>query len=89
MADPVKEPADGHDDALSRPQRRFLRRIFNGRTVPLVVDGTAFLTYREARQQLLSVPPEARAVLYAALRAQAAAGAPGAGNAGSEGSEEA
>ena len=60
---------DGH--LLSRPQRRFLRRIYNGRTVPIVADGRAFLTFKDAREYLQSLAPEARAATYADMRAQA------------------
>ncbi|MEW9856344.1 hypothetical protein [Novosphingobium sp. M1R2S20] len=45
-----------------------LRRIYNGRTVPIIVDGQPFLTYKEARRYLLSLTPEAREKVYAAMR---------------------
>ncbi|WP_404479611.1 hypothetical protein [Novosphingobium sp. BL-52-GroH] len=51
-----------------RPQRRLLRRIYNGRTVPLVVDGIAFLTYKEASRYLQSLAPQARETAYLAMR---------------------
>lgn len=57
--------------ALSRPQRRLLRRIYNGRTVPIVVDGRPFLTFREASRYLLTLAPEARDAAYLAMRGQA------------------
>jgi len=56
---------------LTRPQRRLLRRIFNGRTVPLVADGQSFLTLKEASRYLEGLSPEARDAAYAALKAQA------------------
>jgi hypothetical protein len=56
---------------LTRPQRRLLRRIFNGRTVPLLADGQSFLTFKEASRYLEGLGPEARDAAYAALKAQA------------------
>lgn len=61
------------DEALSRPQRRLLRRIFNARTTPIVVEGSALLTYRDASRYLLSLPVDARDVAYAAIKGQALA----------------
>jgi hypothetical protein len=58
------------DQALSRPQRRLLRRIYNGRSVPILVDGKAFLTYKEASQYLQSLALEARDAAYAEMKAQ-------------------
>lgn len=65
-APPDQVPATA--EPLGRPQRRLLRRIFNGRTVPLVADGRPFLTYKEASRYLLSLPTEAREQAYAQLR---------------------
>jgi hypothetical protein len=45
---------------LSRPQRRLLRRIYNGRTTPIVADGRPFLTYKDASRYLRSLPVEDR-----------------------------
>lgn len=59
------------DQLLGRPQRRLLCRIYNGRTVPIVVDGMAFLTYREAAQYLLKLAPEDRDAAYAEMKKQA------------------
>ncbi|MFT3966774.1 MAG: hypothetical protein QM690_12930 [Sphingobium sp.] len=59
---------DDEDPSLDRPQRRLLRRLFNGRTVPVVADGKPFLTYREAARYLLSLPPEAREAAYAQMK---------------------
>lgn len=56
--------------SLSRPQRRLLCRLYNGRTVPIVADGRPFLTYREASRYLQSLPPEAREAAYAEMKAQ-------------------
>lgn len=61
------------DEALSRPQRRLLRRIFNARTTPIVVEGSALLTYRDASRYLLSLPVDARDIAYAAIKGQALA----------------
>jgi len=60
------------DDALGRTERRLLRRIFNGRTVPIIADGRPFLTYKEASRYLLSLTLEARAQAYAQMRDGAA-----------------
>ena len=59
------------DQVLSRAPRRALRRIYNGRTVPIVVDGRPFLTFREARDWLQSLPVAARDAACAAMIAQA------------------
>jgi hypothetical protein len=59
------------DLLLTRPQRRALRRIYNGRTAPIMIDGQAFLTFKAARQFLLSLDSEAREAAYLAMRAQA------------------
>ncbi|MGV3513150.1 MAG: hypothetical protein ACO1OX_14210 [Novosphingobium sp.] len=57
--------------ALTRPQRRLLRRIYNGRTVPIVVNDQPFLTFREASRHLLMLAPEERDAAYEAMRKQA------------------
>ena len=59
------------DQVLSRAQRRALRRIYNGRTVPIVVDGRPFLTFREARDWLHTLPAAERDAACAAMIAQA------------------
>lgn len=56
------------EQPLSRPQRRLLRRIFNGRTVPLVCDGRAFLTYKEASRYLLSLTVDDRVAAYSQMK---------------------
>ncbi|WP_298195058.1 hypothetical protein [Novosphingobium sp.] len=63
--------------ALGRTERRFLRRIFNGRTVPILADGQHFLTYKEASRYLLSLPPEARDATYAQMKSAALPGSAG------------
>lgn len=59
---------EDESDALTRPQRRHLRRIFNGRTVPIIADGRSFLTYKEVSRHLQSLSPEARDAAYAELK---------------------
>lgn len=51
-----------------------LRRIYNGRTIPIIVGGLPFLTYKEASRYLLSLPPEARDQAYAEMKSAAAMG---------------
>jgi hypothetical protein len=36
----------------SRAQKRYLRRIYNGRTQPITADGQTFLTYKQAMAHL-------------------------------------
>ncbi len=62
--------SDEHIESLSRPQRRLLRRIYNGRTIPIVTDGQPFLTYKAARQYLLALTPEAREAAYLDMKEQ-------------------
>ncbi|HEX7874073.1 MAG TPA: hypothetical protein VF475_14255 [Sphingobium sp.] len=59
------------DSALSRPQRRLLRRIYNGRTTPLIADEIPFLTYKDAARYLLSLTADARDAAYAQMKAGA------------------
>ncbi|WP_395327271.1 hypothetical protein WBP06_10580 [Novosphingobium sp. BL-8H] len=56
------------EQSLGRTQRRLLRRVFNGRTVPVVVDDKPFLTYKEAARYLLSLPVEERDAAYDAMK---------------------
>jgi hypothetical protein len=62
---------DDDSQVLSRPQRRLLRRIFNGRTVPIVADSVSFLTYKDANRYLLSLDGDARDAAYAEMKGQA------------------
>jgi hypothetical protein len=62
---------DDDEQSLSRTQRRLLRRIYNGRSVPIMADGRPFLTFKEASQYLLSMTDEAREAAYAQMREQA------------------
>lgn len=55
----------------NRPQRRLLRRIFNGRTVPLLADGQEFLTYKQAVRYLAGQADFVRNALYEDLKQQA------------------
>lgn len=57
--------------SLERAQRRLLRRIYNGRSVPIIADGRPFLTYSDASQYLLSLAPQARDIAYAEMKEQA------------------
>lgn len=54
---------------LTRPQKRMLKRLYNARTVPIIVDDRAFLTYRDAARYLLSLPVEPREAAYAVMKA--------------------
>ena len=71
---PGSDPAitEECDQSLDRSQRRLLRRIYNGRTVPIIVDGEPFLTYKETNRYLLSLPLDAREKAYAEMRNSAA-----------------
>ncbi|MPT47928.1 MAG: hypothetical protein E2598_05815 [Sphingobium sp.] len=62
---------EAEDQALSRPQRRLLRRVFNGRTVPVSAAGLLFLTYKEAARYLLSLTPDAREAAYREIKENA------------------
>jgi hypothetical protein len=52
-----------------------LRRIFNGRTVPIFVGGQPFLTYKEASRYLLSLAHNEREKAFLDMRSGAARGA--------------
>lgn len=45
-----------------------LCRIFNGRTVPILVDGQPFLTYKEASRYLLSLAHDEREKAYLEIK---------------------
>ena len=62
---------DDEDLSLTRTQRRLLRRIYNGRTIPIVADGRPFLSFKEASRYLQSLSPEAREAAYAQMKEQA------------------
>jgi hypothetical protein len=62
---------DENDNLLSRSQRRLLRRVYNGRSVPIIVDGRPFLTYKEASRYLQSIEGDARDSAYAQMKEQA------------------
>ena len=63
----IKEDAP----ALSRAQNRLLRRIYNGRTIPIFADGRSFLTYKDACRYLGSLAPHDRVRAYAEMKEQA------------------
>ncbi|MGW8202917.1 hypothetical protein ACWGM0_10260 [Sphingomonas bisphenolicum] len=65
------EDAIDHTDDLSRPQKRLLKRLYNGRTVPIMADDRPFLTYKDALRYLLSLPIDTREAVYAQMKAQA------------------
>ncbi|WP_420143492.1 hypothetical protein [Sphingobium sp.] len=54
---------------LSRPQKRLLKRLYNARTVPVIVDERPFLTYKDACRYLLSLGGDARDAAYAQMKA--------------------
>jgi len=56
---------------LTRAQNRFLRRTFNGRTIPIVTDGRHLATYKDAGRYLLSLDFLAREQAYAEIKEQA------------------
>jgi len=59
------------DPTLTRTQIRLLRRIYNGRTVPIIADGRPFLTYKAASRYLRSLALQERDSAYAEMKAQA------------------
>lgn len=59
------------DHSLSRTQRRALRRIYNGRTVPIVAGGRPFLNFREAKAFLEGLSAAERDAVCAEMMAQA------------------
>lgn len=67
--------AEASEQALGRAERRLLRRIFNGRTVPIIADGRPLLTYKEASRYLLSLTPAGREAAYAQIKGSATASA--------------
>lgn len=60
---------NNEDPSLSRPQKRLLKRIYNGRSTPIVADGRPFLTYKDATKYLLALPEDARDAVYAEMKA--------------------
>lgn len=56
---------------IGRPERRMLRRIFNGRTVPIIMDGQPLLTYKHALRYLETLSPEARSAVCLEMKHQA------------------
>lgn len=64
--------AEEEESGLSRPHRRLLRRLYNGRITPIVAADRSFLTYREAVAHLLTLPVAAHADVVAEMKAHAA-----------------
>lgn len=62
---------DEDDPTLTRTQIRLLRRIYNGRSVPIFANGTPFLSYKAASRYLRSLDFQARNAAYAEMKAQA------------------
>ena len=56
---------------IGRTQRRLLRRIYNGRTVPIIADGQAFLTYKDAVKYLEALDADTRDAVYEEMKASA------------------
>ncbi|MBJ7445300.1 MAG: hypothetical protein JHD32_13550 [Sphingobium sp.] len=56
---------------IGRTQRRLLRRIYNGRTVPIIADGQAFLTYKDAVRYLEALDADTREAVYEEMKASA------------------
>lgn len=68
---PDAGPDTASDTGLTRPQRRLLRRLYNGRTEPIRVDGKEFLTFRDASRHLLALADDAREAAYLEMKRQA------------------
>lgn len=74
------EPAPNHEatpvqaapllpaEPLSRAQRRLLRRVYNARSTPVMVDGLAFMTYRQASAYLLKLAGAEREAAYGTMK---------------------
>lgn len=56
---------------VGRTQRRLLRRIYNGRTVPIIANGKDFLTYKDAVKHLEALEADAREAVYEEMKASA------------------
>ncbi|MXO99466.1 hypothetical protein GRI97_10745 [Altererythrobacter xixiisoli] len=69
MTDNQTPPAP--EPIVDRPQRRMLRRIFNGRTVPILLDDQPLLTYKQALRHLETLPAEARNAACLMMKHQA------------------
>ncbi len=59
---------EDENQALGRTERRLLRRVYNGRTEPIMVNDKPFLTYKEAAKYLESLPLEEREAVYAVMK---------------------
>ncbi|RJG56613.1 hypothetical protein D0Z70_04470 [Sphingobium terrigena] len=56
---------------IGRTQRRLLRRIYNGRAVPIIADGKDFLTYKDAVKYLEALDADTREAVYEEMKASA------------------
>jgi aspartate aminotransferase-like enzyme len=65
--------AMNEEQALGRTERRYLRRVFNGRQTPFTTGNHEFLTFKDASRYLLSLGAEDRAAAYQEMRGQAEA----------------
>lgn len=63
---PVEAPIEV--STLGRTQKRLLRRIYNGRVTPVMVDDKPFLTYKEALRYLEALPQDAMDAAYTAMK---------------------
>lgn len=54
---------------LSRPQKRLLKRLYNARTTPIIVNERPFLTYKDSVRYLLSLAGEEREAAYTDMKA--------------------
>lgn len=67
---PIEE-GDDRPAELDRSQKRLLKRLYNARSVPVIVDDRPFLTYRQASRYLVSLPADLRDAAYAQMKVQA------------------
>lgn len=68
---PEKNGTEENGRQLTRTQTRLMRRMFNGRSIPVIADDRALLTFKEASRYLCSLAPEARDAAYAEIKHQA------------------
>lgn len=64
-------PADAADEKLGRTQRRHLRRIFHGRSKPVLIDDQKLLTYQQVKQFLATRAPDQRDAAYERIKSLA------------------
>lgn len=68
---PVGNGPEDDGGSLGRTERRLLRRLYNGRSIPIIADGRPFLTYKEASRYLKALDAQSREAAYAQMKAQA------------------